>query len=194
MNISSEGTEGRGLSKAAKDVCAVVMPSIVNIITAAVSAAVSEAVKDFANSLKQNTADMQKICLLNRYENDKLEQYMRRDNLRIFGLEEEADENEVVLQAKIIEAADMEVKLEYGDISTVHRVGKVEERRRAVIVRFCHRKNRNEIMRKKKELKKKKINIYFNEDLTYLRATIMKMIKKRDVVKNVLTRDGRLIV
>lgn len=194
VNISSEGMEGRGLSKAAKDVCAAVMPGIANIKTAAVSAAVSEAVKDIANSLKQNTAGMQKICLMNRYENDKLEQYMRRDNLRIFGLEEEANEDEGVLEAKLIEAAaDMGVKLESGDISTVHRVGKVGERSRTVIARFCHRKNRNEIMRKK-ELKKKNRNIYINEDLTHLRATIMKMIKERDVVKNVVTRDGRLIV
>lgn len=76
VNISSEGMEGRGLSKAAKDVCAVVVSGIANIITAAVSAAVSEAVKDIANSFRQNAADMQKICLLNKYENDKLEQFI----------------------------------------------------------------------------------------------------------------------
>ena len=55
---------------------------------------------------------MQKINLEHRYDNDRLEQYTRKDNLRIFGIEVEADEVEDILQAKVIEvAADVEVPL-----------------------------------------------------------------------------------
>lgn len=36
----------------------------------------------------------QKISLEHRYENDRLEQYTRMDNLRILGMEEEIDEDE----------------------------------------------------------------------------------------------------
>lgn len=44
----------------------------------------------------------------------------------------------VILEAMHIEAkADMAVKLESGDFSTVQSVGKVGERRRAVILCFC---------------------------------------------------------
>ena len=194
-NILSDGKETKGLSKTAKDVSAAILPGIASVITVAVSAALSNAVKDIADRLVKNSVEIQKLCLMNRYENDRLEQYMRRDNLRIFGLEEEADETEEVLEVKLIEAAaDMGVKLEPGDISVVHRLGKAGGRSRPVIVRLCQRKKRNEIMKKKKELKKKNRNIFINEDLTPLRATMLKMIKEHDAVKNLTTRDGRIIV
>ncbi|KAK8389338.1 hypothetical protein O3P69_008818 [Scylla paramamosain] len=62
------------------------------------------------------------------YENDKLEQYSRRENLRILGLEEEADETEGVLEVKIIGlAGDIGVKLKTCDISVAHRLGKPRE-------------------------------------------------------------------
>ncbi|KAK8392392.1 hypothetical protein O3P69_014628 [Scylla paramamosain] len=70
-------------------------------------------------------AEMQRYYLLNRYENDKLEQYSRKENLRILGLEEEEDETEGILEAKIIELArDIDVKFKTDDISVAHRLGK----------------------------------------------------------------------
>ena len=167
------------------------MPGIASIISVAVTTAVSTAVKDITNTLSLN---MQKINLEHRYENDRLEQYTRKDNLRIFGIEEESDEDEDILQAKVIEvAADVGVKLEADDISIAHRLGKVGDRSRPVIVRFCHRKKRNAMMKNKKELKKKQKKIYINEDLTPLRSTLMKMVKEQEAVRNVTTRDGKIL-
>lgn len=187
-------SETRGVTKTAKEVAAVIMPGIANIISVAVATAVSSAVKDIADKFMKNSDEAQKYCLMNRYENDRLEQYMRRDNLRIVGLTEEDDESEEVLQAKTIElAADMGVTVEPGDISTVHRIGRRGDRSRPVIVRFCHRKKRNEVMNKKKELKNKGRNIFVNEDLTPLRATLLKIVKEQDSVANATTRDGRIL-
>ncbi|KAG0729576.1 hypothetical protein GWK47_030024 [Chionoecetes opilio] len=90
-NISSnfEGKESRSSSnKTAKDVAAVIMPSLANIISVAVSTAVTTAIKDFTDKMENKANEMQRYCLLNKYEYDKLEQYSRRDNLRISGLEE----------------------------------------------------------------------------------------------------------
>lgn len=95
---------------------------------------------------------MQRNCLLLKYEHDKMEQYSRRENLRISGWEEEEDESEEVLEAKVIEHADtIGVKIEQDDISVVHRLGRPREGGRPVIVRFCHRKKRNEIMQNEKK-------------------------------------------
>ncbi|KAG0729449.1 hypothetical protein GWK47_030298 [Chionoecetes opilio] len=55
--------------------------------------------------MESKAGEMQRYCLMNNYENDKLEQYSRRDNLRISGLEVDEDESEEVLEAKIIELA-----------------------------------------------------------------------------------------
>ncbi|KAK4310455.1 hypothetical protein Pmani_017984 [Petrolisthes manimaculis] len=78
------------------------MPGIANIIVVAVSTAVATAIKDYTNKLVSNSAEKQRSCLLSRFDNDRLEQYMRRDNLRIFGIEEEPDEDEDIIQAKVI--------------------------------------------------------------------------------------------
>ncbi|KAK3882537.1 hypothetical protein Pcinc_013104 [Petrolisthes cinctipes] len=83
--------------------------------------------------------------------------------------------------------------VEPGDISTVHRVGRPGDRNRAVIVRFCHRKKRNEVLDKKKELKNKGRNIFVNDDLTPLRATLLKTMKEQESVSNAKTRDGRIL-
>ena len=186
----------KGGTKAARDVAALIMPGIASIISVAVATAVSNAVKDVAETLKKSTDDAQKFCLINRYENDRLEQYMRRDNLRIAGLSEEENEDEETLLAKTIEVAtDMGVTVEPGDISTVHRLGKPRAGvlNRPVIVRFCQRKKRNEVISKKKELKNKGRNIFVNEDLTPLRASLLKIVKEQDCVSNATTRDGRIL-
>lgn len=74
---------------------------------------------------------------------------MRRDNLRIIGLEEDEDEEEI-LKAKTIEvAADIGVTVEPSDISNVHCVGRPGDRSKPVIVRLCHWKKRKEMCKKK---------------------------------------------
>lgn len=188
-----DGRETRGTSTA-REVAAILMPGIANIITVAVSAAVTNAVKECTERLVNHSGKVQKCCLINKYENDKLEQYTRRDNLCIFGIEEEEDENEEILEAKLIElTAKMGVKVEPNDISVVHRLGKAGTRNRAVIARFCRRKKRNEIMQNKKVLKQKKIEVFFNEDLTQLRATMCKMLREKEGVESVTTRDGKIL-
>ena len=47
-------------------------------------------------------------------------------------------------------------------------------------------------LKEKKELKKNR-RIFINEDLATLRAILLKTVKKQGVVKNVTTRDGRII-
>lgn len=148
--LATISSDIRGVTKTAKEVASLIMPRMANIITVVGATALSTVVKDVADKILRSSNEAQKYCLLNRYENDRLEQYMRRNNLDIIGL---AEEEEEILQAKTIEvAADMGVAVEPGDISMVHRLGKPGERSRPVIVRFCHIKKRNAVMMKKKEI------------------------------------------
>ncbi|MPC62734.1 hypothetical protein E2C01_056825 [Portunus trituberculatus] len=116
-NISPEAFKG---SKTVKDAATALLPSLATIISVAVSTAVSTAIQDLADKMVSDTAEVKRINLLQRYNNERLEQYTRRDNLRIFGIEEDPDEDEDVLQAKVIEvAADVGVIIEPNDISTL---------------------------------------------------------------------------
>ena len=68
---------------------------------------------------------MQRQCPLNKYDNDKLEQYSRKENLCISGIAEETNETDGILEAKIIElAGDMGVELKSEDIAVAHRIEK----------------------------------------------------------------------
>ena len=53
------------------------MPGIASI-SVAVSPAVSKAVKELDERMASKLAEVQRQCLLNKYDNDKLEQYSRR--------------------------------------------------------------------------------------------------------------------
>lgn len=190
-------TRKKDLTKTAKDVIESVLPEVTRVIMVAVSAAVNEAMKQIVQTVKSNSVDnfhMQRQGIMLKYECDKLEQYQRSDNLRIYGLREESGETEEVLEDKVIElASKIGVDLQSSDISVVHRLGKPRDRDRPLIVRFCRRKRRNEILKKKAELKKQNTNVFINEDLTPLRSTMMKMVKDQTGVKNATSRNGKIV-
>ena len=96
-NLTSSGRDPIKGTKTVKEVVTAIMPGIASIISVAVTTAVSSVVKDITDKLLLNT---QKVNLQHRYDNDRLEQYTRKDNLRFFEIEEEADEDEDILQAK----------------------------------------------------------------------------------------------
>lgn len=62
-----------------------------------------------------------------------------------------------------------------------------------MIIRFSCRKKRNEILRKKGELKRKNIKIFVNEDLTPLRAALLRLVRDYQGVKNAVARNGSIV-
>ena len=70
------------------------------------------------------------------YKLDKLEQYERRENLRIHGVPETSscgdDEQDVIF--KTVEA--LEISLDYYDIQKALCLGKLKNKPRPIIVRF----------------------------------------------------------
>ncbi len=197
ITVDVKGRETREASKLTKEITEKLVPELAKIIAVSVSLAMTTAFKEVASELAKMFDTSQKQALLNRYETDKLEQYQRKDNLCIYGLEEENEETEDVVEAKVIElAADMGVTLVSDNISVAHRLGKPQasNRSRPVIVRFCHRKKRNEMLKKRAELKKKQRKVFVNEDLTPMRVAMFKIVKEQPNVKSVTTRDGKILV
>ena len=84
------------------------------------------------NRVEQRTeggcaGDLQSLCSRLKYENDRLEQYSRRESLRIFGLEEPSNGNEdaKALERKVLKVLnDTGAKVVANDISVMHRIGK----------------------------------------------------------------------
>jgi len=142
---------------------------------------------------------IQKQSLIQKFENDKIEQYQRGENIRIIGMEESDGEDDCKLEEKVVKICeDIEVEIDSTDVSAVHRIGKraattAADKPRPVIVKLTRRKKRNEIMKKKSALKNKRRRVYINEDLTPLRNRLLMMVKGHEAVKSVTTRDGKIV-
>ena len=100
------------------------------------------------------------------FELDRLAQYSRRENVRLHGVPETADENtnDVVIAI----ASDMGVRINEHDICVSHRLQKSRSmQERPIIVRFVRRDTKIEIMRKKKTLRTidSHRNTFINDDL-----------------------------
>ncbi|KAK3921113.1 Protein unc-13-like protein C [Frankliniella fusca] len=121
---------------------------------------------------------------------DEREQYSRRKNLRIFGIEETDREDTDKL---VIDLADkIGVSLQNSHIDRSHRVGKVGENPRPIIVRFVSYAERREVFTSKKKLRG--TGIIVREDLTKLRLDLLKKAVSKYSPKAVWTSDGTILV
>lgn len=116
--------------------------------------------------IKNNGEKDAKINELNIRVNE-LEQYSRRDQIEIYGIEESENEN---LQNIIIEIAEkIGVEIKDEDIHVVHRLGKIkkDKKPRAVIAKM-QRKKTEEIINKRKPISLQGYtnNIYINEAMS----------------------------
>lgn len=140
---------------------------------------------------------------------DEMEQYSRRNCLKITGIPEEKNENTDTLALNVFNNLVLKEntkKISVKDISRSHRVGKYDPRRktRDIIVKFTSYRDRAKVYGNKKNLKSYNNNpskqtgrIFINEALTTRRFELYG--KTRDLVKkkkidSTWTYDGRIYV
>lgn len=176
-------------------------PLIADSITAAFNVVINNMEKKVISSVTEKVQDvLQQQNLLHKFELDRLEQYTRRETLRISGLAEDADETDESLRGTLVQlAADCSVSITSDDISVCHRVGPKPgagaTRKRPVLCRFISRRHKRAILASKKKLKDKDAYkyVYVNENLTPLRAKLFKYVRQHARVRNAHTTDGKII-
>ena len=145
--------------------------------------------------LKQELDEVKKGVGKNTFNIDKMEQYSRKDSIRLSGIEDPHTKDEDTNDKVIKVAADMGITLTNEDISVSHRLGKVtSEHARPIIVKLVKRDTKKIIMMSKKKLKDNNNykEVYINEDLT---ASRYKMLRElRDLHESAWTREGKIIV
>ena len=128
---------------------------------------------------------------------DDLEQYSRRNTVRIRGLAEAATEDTDGL-VRDLAARKLDVKIDTSDVVRSHRVGKKTEDRSAprdIIVRFTMHNTKTAVMRNARKLKG--THLFVNEDMTRSRATIAweaRTLKREGKILDTWTRDGTIFV
>ncbi|KAL8574848.1 hypothetical protein ACOMHN_044870 [Nucella lapillus] len=184
------------------------MPFLTAALTTAVSVAVTEAMKEITKTMKetlsmhlqQAKATSSERRLLSAvttltYENDRLQQYSRRESIRIHGIKTATGETAESVEKKALEvftAVGADVKPE--DLAAVHRAGTEKKGSRPILVKFVSRRKRREVMERKKVLREKEEHrgTYLNDDLTPLRARLLGMVQRLDGIQKAWTVDGRI--
>lgn len=141
--------------------------------------------------LAESAAEIQQLKQKLMDRTDELEQYQRRNSLRIFGREELPGENtdEIVLEV----AKKLRVPLSLNDIDRSHRVGRKEAgKKRPIIVKFISYRKRREMFAAKRQLKNTGTTI--REDLTRQRLTIYREAVNLFSERNVWTADGSIVI
>ena len=160
---------------------------------------------DEIKSLKETIAqrDMKIRALEDRIvkleeNNDALEQYTRRNSVRISGINESSDEDcyDKVLSTLNTRLA-LTPPLTIENIDRLHRTGKPnsEGRARPILVKFTSYQHRARVMSRRKHLRGS--NVFVNEDLTKRRNNLLWVCrgeKKGGRIKDCWTTDGRIMV
>ena len=102
----------------------------------------------------------------------------RRDNIRVYGIEETADECTNTIIVKL--AHNMGVEISEQELSVSHRLGRKMGKPRPIIAKFVRRDTKTKMMRSKKELRgfNGYRNVFLNDDLTTLRSRLVYELKQ----------------
>lgn len=122
----------------------------------------------------------------------ELEQYSRRENLKIFGLAESRGED---IKKEVVEflTNTMKCDIDETDISAVHRLdtkshASIINGARPVIVRFTNRETKISVMRSRKILKGSKV--FISDHLCKSMNALFNRVRKHTQVENAWSWDG----
>ena len=129
---------------------------------------------------------------------DDLEQYSRRNSIRINGVPHDGSKHEDTDQLVIdVLKKELNVEINKKDLDRSHRVGKTKkDHPRQIIVKFVSHNTKVMVLKKNKFLKEKGSTIKVTEDLTEGRLRAIKEIneKAKGDFKKLWTIDGTIFV
>lgn len=226
VHLLSQPMDPSDIVHIASELRSVMLPEISSLmksqlpdIKAAVASAVKEVtatLKEELKTLREENAELREVnqgfeTRLAQVEsdNDALEQYTRRNSVRISGVPEEGGEDTDEIVLKI--AGELDVLLSPSDIDRSHRVGKLEDsaragarskakiRHRDIIVKFATYNARQRLYMKRTELRDSEatVNLYINEDLTKTRSKLLfdaRSLVRVKLIKSAYSSDGKIFI
>ncbi|KAL8576060.1 hypothetical protein ACOMHN_001410 [Nucella lapillus] len=127
-------------------------------------------------------------------EQNDLQQYSRRWNLRVYRVPEQTKETACDCVDKVVKIVNegVGVKLTQGDVEVAHRTGHQSGKQaRPIIVRFFDRRKRDEILQNRRKLKNK--GTVIGEDLTYANYQLSKRAMEHSLTMSVWSSNGRIL-
>ena len=150
------------------------------VITEAVTIVAKSICGEHEKRLKTENDKLKRQIQMLSLKNDDLEQYSRKENVRIHGFPETDDnEDKVTLVVNLVQKVG--VQIDEKHISVAHRLpgNRYAKKPRTIIVKFVRRTTKNNLMRKKANLRNTDgPNIFMTDDLTRLRGKMLYEMKQ----------------
>ena len=149
--------------------------------------------------MNETLATMEESVETLKREMNDIQQYSRRNSVRVFGIPETANE---VTDVLVIDAVTKHLNcpLSVDDIDRSHRSGKPRAssgpgnnipKPRPILVKFCSYRKKAQIMKVKRKLKNTGLSIH--EDLTTKNYDLLMKASKNSKVVAAWSVDGRII-
>lgn len=119
------------------------------------------------------------------------EQYSRKTNLKIYGLDEQKDEDCVQKAIGLVKEK-LGIQLYVSDISAAHRIPGGKSGARPVIVKMVHSTVKNKILMNRKQLKGS--GVVIREDISVEYVKLMNRMEKKENVESVWFWTGKVFV
>ena len=134
------------------------------------------------------------------YQHDELQQYSRRNSIRVSGLVETPNEDPAELSIDLFNNR-MHLAIIPEEIDRAHRVGKmVEGKDRPLLVKFTSYRARRSVIGARRTLRdtgEDRPKVFINEDLTQKRATLLfkaRTKKREKMIQDCWSYDGRIVI
>ena len=146
------------------------------------------AVRAEVDYLKTKIDTLENSLIAASIRSDDIDQYSRRDNLKIAGL---IVEKNVSYADTIIEfGSQLGVHIVHADISIAHKLP-TKSKLSSTLVRFNIRSVRNDLYLARKKIKDTlNYKIYINEDLTHRRSNLLHSLKRDELTKSSWSYNG----
>ena len=200
---SIKKTVDDAIKEAMKNAIPGMIESIRSELREFIKATVDQSIKELKDEMVQfvqaETDEVQaKNEALALCEAEQLETYNRRDNVKIFGVNEEDpskyEQPELTMRKVLDVAGQIEADVNEVDISIAHRLP-TRGATRPIIVRFARRIAKVNLMRKKRELRRndhtKDIRVV--EDVSKARSIFIGMLRSDERINNVWTKEGSVL-
>ena len=124
-------------------------------------------------------------------QQNNLEQYSRRNCLRVSGVNEDANEDTDTIIMTLAREK-LGTPLSLSDIDRSHRIGQpASTKKRPIIVKFTSYRARASVLKNRRKLKG--TGIVIREDLTQRNQVLLKASSNNEFVKSAWTHDGKVI-
>lgn len=216
VHVLSRPMNPHDIVQIASELKAMMLPEISAIIQSSIpdfKTIVADAVKDSFKSLndevktlreenvslKNQNSELEKKVVEVENVNEALEQYGRRNSVRISGVP--VRQNEVTDDLVLDIAAALDVPMDMWEIDRSHRVGKATKRNRDILVKFVSYRSRQKLYSRRKELRDNDATtgVFINEDLTQSRSKLLynaRLLTKGDtaIFKAAYSSDGKIFI